>query len=59
LGGYLGEYLEGYMDDLRKSTMGVSTFPGNEDYITACSYRKEAAAVGAALLFVRPFIKQL
>jgi predicted NBD/HSP70 family sugar kinase len=59
LGGYLGEYLEGYIDDLRKSTMKISTFTGNEDYITACSYRKEAAAVGAALFFVRPFIKQL
>jgi predicted NBD/HSP70 family sugar kinase len=59
LGGYLGEYLEGYIGDLRTSVAGVTTFLGNEDYISACSYKKEAAAVGAALLFVRPFIKQL
>jgi predicted NBD/HSP70 family sugar kinase len=59
LGGYLGEYLEAYIDDLRKSIAKVSTFLGNEDYITACSYKKEAAAVGAALLYIRPFIKQL
>jgi predicted NBD/HSP70 family sugar kinase len=59
LGGYLGEYLEDYIDDLRKSIAKRSTFPGNEDYITACSYKKEAAAVGAALLFVRLFIRQI
>ncbi|MDR2078466.1 MAG: ROK family protein [Treponema sp.] len=59
LGGYLGEYLEDYIDDLRTSTAKISTFPGNEDYITACSYKKEAAAVGAALLFIRPFIRQV
>jgi predicted NBD/HSP70 family sugar kinase len=59
LGGYLGEYLEGYINDIRKSTAEVSTFLGNEDYITACYYKKEAAAVGAALLYIRPFIRQL
>jgi hypothetical protein len=35
------------------------SFPGNEDYITARSYKKEAAAAGSALLFVRPFIRQI
>jgi predicted NBD/HSP70 family sugar kinase len=59
LGGYLGEYLEGYMDELRKSLAQVTTFLGNEDYITPCTYKKEAAAVGAALLYISPFIKQL
>jgi predicted NBD/HSP70 family sugar kinase len=59
LGGYLGEYLEGYIGDIRQSVAGVTTFLGNEDYITSCAYKREASAVGAALLFVRPFINQL
>jgi predicted NBD/HSP70 family sugar kinase/biotin operon repressor len=59
LGGYLGEYLEPYIDDIRRSVAQVTTFLGNEDYITACAYKKEAAAVGAALLYIRPFIKRL
>jgi predicted NBD/HSP70 family sugar kinase/predicted DNA-binding transcriptional regulator len=59
LGGYLGEYLEPYIDEIRRSVAGVTTFLGNEDYITPCTYTKEASAVGAALLYIRPFIKQL
>jgi predicted NBD/HSP70 family sugar kinase len=59
LGGYLGEYLEPYINDIRNAVAKVSTFLGNEDYITACSYKKEAAAVGAALLYIQPFIQQL
>ncbi|MDR1505562.1 MAG: ROK family transcriptional regulator [Treponema sp.] len=59
LGGYLGEYLEKYIPLIRKSVAEITTFAGNEDYITACTYKKEASAVGAALMFIRPFIKQL
>jgi predicted NBD/HSP70 family sugar kinase len=59
LGGYLGEYMEDYIDQIRQSAAGVTTFLGNEGYITACTYKKEASAVGAALLYIRPFIKQL
>jgi predicted NBD/HSP70 family sugar kinase len=58
LGGYLGEYLEEYVDELRRLVAKLTTFSGNEDYITACTYKREAAAVGAALLYVRPFIRQ-
>jgi hypothetical protein len=59
LGGYLGEYLEDYIDEIRRSVAGVTTFLGNEDYIAVCTYKREASAVGAALLYIRPFIKQL
>jgi predicted NBD/HSP70 family sugar kinase len=59
LGGYLGKYLEPYIDKIRRSVAEVTTFWGNEDYISPCMYKREASAVGAALLFVRPFIKQL
>jgi predicted NBD/HSP70 family sugar kinase len=59
LGGYLGEYLENHMDELKQMVAELTTFPGTEDYITCCTYKKEAAAVGAALLYIQPFIKEL
>jgi predicted NBD/HSP70 family sugar kinase len=59
LGGYLGEYLEPFINDIRTSVSKISTFSGNEDYLKVCNYKKEASAVGAALLYVRPFIRQI
>jgi predicted NBD/HSP70 family sugar kinase len=59
LGGYLGEYLEPYIDELRNRVADSTTFPGSEGFISPCTYKKEAAAIGAALLFIRPFIKQI
>jgi predicted NBD/HSP70 family sugar kinase len=59
LGGYLGEYLEPYIDELRGRVADLTTFPGSEVFISPCVYKKEAAAVGAALMFIRPFIKQI
>jgi predicted NBD/HSP70 family sugar kinase len=57
LGGYMGEYLEAYIDELRGRVAELTTFPGSEGFISPCTYKKEAAAVGAALMFIRPFIK--
>jgi hypothetical protein len=37
----------------------LTTFPGSEGFIDPCVYQKEAAAVGAALMFIRPFIKEI
>jgi predicted NBD/HSP70 family sugar kinase len=56
LGGYLGEYLESRLDDLKRRVAALATFSGSEDAITPCVYKKEASAVGAALLYVRSFI---
>jgi predicted NBD/HSP70 family sugar kinase len=59
LGGYLGGYLEHYVEEIRNLVAELATFSGAEGYITPCIYKKEAAAVGAALLYVKPFIKSL
>lgn len=56
LGGYLGEYLEPYLPDLRRLVAARSTFSGGEEDIRACRYKKAAAPVGAALLWVAPFL---
>jgi predicted NBD/HSP70 family sugar kinase len=57
LGGYLGEYLESRLDDIKRRVARLATFSGAEDYITPCVYKTEASAVGAALLYVRAFIR--
>ncbi|MDR0638815.1 MAG: ROK family transcriptional regulator [Spirochaetaceae bacterium] len=57
LGGYLGEYLESRLDDIKRRVATLATFSGTEDYVTPCVYKKEASAVGAALLYVRSFLQ--
>jgi predicted NBD/HSP70 family sugar kinase len=57
LGGYLGEHLESRLDDIKQRVARLATFTGTEDYITPCVYKTEASAVGAALLYVRSFIR--
>jgi predicted NBD/HSP70 family sugar kinase/plasmid maintenance system antidote protein VapI len=59
LGGYMGEYLAGYIDEIRSSVSQLTSFSGIEDYIVPCTYEKEAAAVGAALIHIRSFIRAL
>lgn len=59
IGGYLGEYMDEYIDRLRQMVSELTLFPGNEDYITVCKYKKEAAAVGAALLWIQDFIHSI
>ncbi len=59
LGGYLGCYLDEYIDDLKKIISELTTFPGNESYVSVCKHKMDAAAVGAALLFIRPFIEAI
>lgn len=59
LGGYVGAYMEDYAVDLRKRAAGLNTFEEDGSYIKVCSYRTEAAAVGAALMHITPFISQI
>lgn len=59
LGGYLGAYLEPYLPTLRALVADRATFAGNENSLRGCCYQKEAAAVGAALLWIGPFLKTI
>lgn len=59
LGGYVGAYMEDYAVDLRKRAAELNTFEEDGSYIKVCSYRTEAAAVGAALMHITPFISQI
>lgn len=55
LGGYVGEYLEAYMDTLRERVEGLNSFGDRADFLKNCNYKKAAIASGAALNFIAAF----
>jgi predicted NBD/HSP70 family sugar kinase len=59
LGGYVGEYLEPYMNDLKERAARLNTFSDGADYLRICSYKKESIAAGAALSFIASFIDSI
>lgn len=59
IGGYLGERLGGRIEGLREKISARSTFEDNAAYVKPCMIHCAAAAVGAALIFVRRFIHDI
>ena len=60
IGGHIGEYLTPLMlVDIQKKVQQLDPFKGIPTYIKLCSYKREAAATGAALIFVREFLNQV
>ncbi|MEE0419908.1 MAG: ROK family transcriptional regulator [Lachnospiraceae bacterium] len=59
LGGYLGQYIEPRMGHLRRLLQEKNMFEEKADYVRACHYTMEAAAVGSALYYIEPFIKSI
>lgn len=57
LGGYVGAYLEPYLDEIKKRVMLISTFDTDADFIKLCSYKNESIAAGSALHYISNFIK--
>ena len=59
LGGYVGAYLEPYLDEIKRRALKISTFDSDAGYIKLCSYKNESIAAGAALYFISQFIKTI
>lgn len=59
LGGYVGAFLTPYMDSLRALAASLDTFGGGGSYLQPCRCRGEASAVGAALLYIEPFMQSI
>ena len=59
LGGYLGQYIGPRMERLRELLQEKNMFEEKADYVRACHYTMEAAAVGSALYYIEPFIKNI
>lgn len=56
IGGYVGAYMEKYLDDLKAILDDYNSFDTNSDYVVACKYKTEAIAAGAALSFIKAFL---
>ena len=59
LGGYVGEYLEPYLEILRRKTVERNMFSVSGDYLRTGSYKKESIAAGAALNFITEFLASI
>ena len=59
LGGYVGSYLEPYLEEIKEGLEKYRLFEQNVDYVKVCYYKQEAAAMGVALLHIREFIKNV
>lgn len=59
LGGYVGEFIGEFMDDIQERTRRLNSFENNADYLLVCSYKTEAIAAGAALGFISSFIDSI
>ena len=57
LGGYVGEYIAPYMDEIRRRTGALDPFETSAEYLHACHYRTEAIAAGSALHFIVKFLE--
>lgn len=59
IGGYLGQYIERYMDEIRPLVQAEDPFCDNADYLSVCVCKNEASASGAALSLVDQFIQTI
>ena len=59
IGGYMGEHMEDYMDDLKRRVYKRNTFDRSRDYVRLCTVKKEPVSVGAALYFIDEFINSI
>ena len=59
LGGYVGSYSGKFMNELKTRLYAMDTFKRNPDYVAGCHHHTEAAAVGAALMYIAKFIEDV
>ena len=53
------EYMEKYLDELRRMVSERCTFATDGSFIKPCFFKHESSAVGAALYFVDKFIEEI
>lgn len=59
LGGYVGAFLDPYLEDLRRRVAALDSFDTPIDDIITCRYKNQSIAAGAALDFVSKYIYTL
>ena len=56
LGGYVGSFMEPYMEKLKERLVPKDIFDHDGSYARPCRYQKEASALGAALYQIKDYI---
>lgn len=60
IGGYVGAYIEDYIDELTARVDARSPFGDKAaDYLIPCKYKVEATAAGAAILYIDEYIDSI
>lgn len=59
IGGYLGQYIEPYLDEIRQLVQQEDPFCDNAEYLSVCVCKSEASATGGALMLIDQFIKTI
>ena len=59
LGGYVGEYMEPYIEDIRNRVKSRCMFQTDATYLHSSRLKAEAAAFGAALYYISEFINKV
>lgn len=59
IGGYLGQHIDNYMDEVRELMRAEDPFSEDVDYLSVCVCKNEACASGAALSMIDQFIRSV
>ncbi|SHI22984.1 Sugar kinase of the NBD/HSP70 family, may contain an N-terminal HTH domain [Sporobacter termitidis DSM 10068] len=59
LGGYLTQFIEPYLPEIRRLAAALNTFENKADYIRLCRYPMRASMLGVALHFIREFMENI
>lgn len=59
LGGRIGEKLEQYIDILREKVALLDPFSDDGNFLSVCTFKTEAAAVGSALHFIEQYVNTI
>lgn len=59
IGGYVGSYMDEYIEQLRQLVLQRSTFDDNADYVRPCQCKTEAIAAGSALHYISVFLNSI
>ncbi len=57
IGGYVGQYLDSWLDDLKEKVRTLDSFNTPLNDVRTCRFKKESIAAGAALYFINDFLE--
>lgn len=59
VGGYMGEFLDPYLGEIKNRASRLNPFSDNANYIQICEYKTQSIAAGAALHYISKFVDSI